>query len=133
MLRRAAWLASLVGALAFAAPALAGSKSSSIDLVVLSSGTSALTAEPSYGQTVTFEVHTTATDKPSVQARCYQDGVWVYSHTGFFYGGDSPSQYFTLASSAWTGGAADCTAELYYVNKKGASVTLATLLFHVNA
>jgi hypothetical protein len=38
----------------------------------------------------------------------------------------------TLQSQMWTGGAADCTATLYYTSGKRIEV-LATLPFHVDA
>ena len=67
-------------------------------------------------------------------ANCSQGGSSVYSHYGFFYGTPSTSQSFDLQSYVWTGGAADCTATLYYVDPtKGAEVDLATLPFHVDA
>jgi hypothetical protein len=123
----------LVALVAGAALAGNGGKSS-LSLVVLPSTGSSATTPAQWGDQVTFDVSTTATDMPSVQARCYQAGTLVYSHTGFFYGGASPSQVFTLRSTVWTAGAADCTARLYYVNaRQGKSVTLATLAFNVDA
>jgi hypothetical protein len=88
-----------------------------------------------YGDSVTFQVSTTATDKPLVEADCYQSGVRVYSHSAGFYP-DYPwpdSQVFNLSSSIWTGGAADCTAQLYMSDGKGGFNTLATLSFPVAA
>jgi hypothetical protein len=89
---------------------------------------------PNWGDTVTFDVSTTATSQPSVIADCSQNGALVYRHYGFFYGDWSPSQNFVLQSYAWTGGAADCTATLYYIDpQKGTEVDLATLPFNVGA
>jgi hypothetical protein len=89
---------------------------------------------PNWGDTVTFSVSTTATTQPSVIADCYQNGALVYRHYGFFYGDPSPSQNFALQSYAWTGGAADCTATLYYMDPhNGTEVDLATLPFPVYA
>jgi len=105
--------------------------SSTISVVLLNSTDGA----PHWGQTVTFSVSTTATDQPSVKLDCYQGGVRVYTHMAGFYP-DYPwpwSQNFTLRSSVWTSGAADCTAELYYMNSRGRSITLTTLSFHVYA
>jgi hypothetical protein len=84
---------------------------------------------------VTFSVSTTATDKPSVRLDCYQGGSLVYTHSAGFYPSYPwpQSQNYVLQSSAWTGGAADCTATLYYMNSKGTSVTLTTLSFPVYA
>jgi hypothetical protein len=60
----------------------------------------------------------------------------VYYHEGGFYPGDpwAPGdQMFDLQSSAWTSGAADCTATLFYINRKLQQVDLASLSFHVGA
>jgi hypothetical protein len=90
------------------------------------------TSGPIWGNQVSFAISTTQTDYPSVTASCTQNGTEVYRQFGFFY--PSPaSPTFTLRSTAWTGGAADCVAELYYVNNKGASVTLASTSFTVGA
>jgi hypothetical protein len=87
-----------------------------------------------WGDTVTFNVSTTATTQPSVITDCLQNGAVVYRHYGFFYGDPSPSQNFVLKSAAWTGGAADCTATLYYIDPTlGVELDLATLPFHVDA
>jgi hypothetical protein len=88
-----------------------------------------------YGQNVTFSVVTTATDKPMVQADCSQNGTRVYTHSAGFYP-DYPwpeSQTFNLASAAWTGGAADCTAKLYMSDGNGGFATLTTISFAVAA
>jgi hypothetical protein len=125
--------------LALASTASAGgrkSTSSSLSLVVLgtSGAASAQTAAGAHwGDSVTFDVSTTATDKPSVKTNCYQNGTLVYTQFGFFYPAPT-SPTFTLRSYVWTGAAADCTAELYSVNPaKGTSTTLATTNFHVDA
>ena len=55
----------------------------------------------------------------------------MYGHDGFFYD-PSPSPNFTLKSCVWTGGAAECTALLYYVDWKGREVDLSSLSFHVD-
>lgn len=66
-----------------------------------------------WGDTVRFNV-ANATDYPVVAVLCYQAGQLVYSASAGFY----PDykwpwmQNFLLSSSAWTGGAADCTATL---------------------
>lgn len=140
MLRRIAFTASLVVALALAATAFAanggGSKksSSSISLVMLtqSSDTTAPSSGPHWGDQVTFKVSTTA-EYPTVVANCYQNGSLAYTQFGYFYPAPK-SPTFTLRSYVWTGGAADCTAELYTVDPtKGSSTTLATLSFQVGA
>lgn len=108
------------------------SSSSSISLVMLAAATTAGTSGPVWGDQVTFAVSTTQTAYPSVMATCSQNGTVVYRQFGFFY--PSPaSPTFTLRSTAWTGGAATCVAELYYVNSKGASVTLASTSFAAGA
>ena len=82
----------------------------------------------------TFNVSTTATSQPSVNVDCNQNGALVYRHYGFFYGDPSPSQNFVLQSPAWTSGAADCTATLYYIDPTlGVELDLATLPFNVSA
>jgi len=68
-----------------------------------------------FGEQVTFEVSTTATDQPMVQVDCYQAGAHVYwASAGFYASYPWPwATNFTLRSSYWTGGAANCTATLY--------------------
>ena len=91
---------------------------------------------PNWGDTVTFSVSTTATTIPEVGTACYQNGTEVYYHEGGFYAGDpwAPAdQMFVLQSYAWASGAADCSATLFYMNKKLREVDLATLSFHVDA
>ena len=103
---------------------------SSLRLVLLDS----TDGQVNYHDQVTFEVSTTATAYPRVQVDCTQDGVDVYSASAGFY--DSYpwpwEREFTLASSWWTGGAADCVAQLYYWNGHKL-VTLQTTSFHVYA
>jgi hypothetical protein len=84
-----------------------------------------------YGQRVTFSVSTTATTKPMVSLDCYQSGTHVYwASAGFYEGYPWPwNREFQLASSYWTGGAADCTATLYSNGRNGRIVTLATTGF----
>jgi hypothetical protein len=82
---------------------------------------------PNWGDTITFNVSTTATTQPYVEVTCSQNGAVVYSAWAGFY--DSypwpGSQLMPLYSPSWTGGAADCTAVL--------DPNLATLKFHVDA
>ena len=88
---------------------------------------------PNYGDSVTFNVSTSATDNPQVSLKCYQTGVLVLDGSAGF-GANDPwawAQIFTLATAAWTSGAANCTATLYYYNGHGFS-TLATLGFQVD-
>lgn len=87
---------------------------------------------PNWNDQVTFDVSTTATDKPWVKLNCYQSGTWVSTSTAGFFPAYPWAPNFTLASGGWTSGAADCTATLYLVTSNGRSKTLATLGFHVN-
>jgi hypothetical protein len=103
--------------------------SSSLSLVMVSDVN---TPGVSYGDQVTFNVSTSAS-YPSVELDCYQGSTLVYSHIAGFYPSFGWSQDYTLGSSYWTGGAADCTATLYYTTKNGTNSTLGTLTFHANA
>jgi hypothetical protein len=88
---------------------------------------------PNWNDQVTFDVATTATDKPWVRLNCYQSGSWVSTSTAGFFEAYPWAPNFTLASGGWTSGAGDCTATLYLVTSNGRSKTLATLGFHVDA
>jgi hypothetical protein len=86
------------------------------------------------GQTVTFAVATTATDRPFVRVDCYQGTSWVYAASAGFFPDYPWSKDFPLASNMWTSGAADCTATMYMSKDGSTRVTnLATLKFHVDA
>ena len=124
-----------VVALVLATTAFAGKPTSSLELVVLPSGSTvtAATAEPSFGGQVTFDVSTTQSDQPYVNVRCYQDGTWVYDTWQGFYESYVPEPVFTLASRYWTEGAADCTARLLFFDRQGRARTLASTSFHVAA
>ena len=89
---------------------------------------------PNWGDTVTFDVSTTATSAPQVRLTCTQNGVRVYLADAAFYEGNPfwYMQMMQLESGAWTAGAADCSAVMYYSSGKR-TVTLATLDFHVDA
>jgi hypothetical protein len=89
-------------------------------------GTVALAGNPlpSFGETVTFEVHTTST-APWVTLKCYQNGTQVSQESNGVGRGD-----FTLGPTPlWTGGAADCTATLWTY---GSSTVLGSTSFPVN-
>jgi len=105
-----------------------GSSGSTLELVLLDSADSV----PNWGEHVTFNVSTTATSKPMVALDCYQGGTRVYGMTAGFYADYPFTTTYTLRSSNWTGGAADCQARLYYTahNK---TVILKTLAFTVAA
>jgi hypothetical protein len=84
-----------------------------------------------YGQNATFAVSSTAA-KPMVNLTCYQGGDWVTNQSVGFYAGWPWSTNFPLSSWKWTGGAADCTATLYYQTSKGTKV-MSTMAIHVEA
>jgi hypothetical protein len=121
-------------AMVAAAPAMAGkpsrSSGSSLSLVLLDS----TDGQAHWGQRVTFTVSTTATTEPHVSLKCYQSSTLVYStQTGYYASYPWPStQIMTLSSGAWTGGAASCTAVLYWFNGSK-TVTGSTLSFPVAA
>lgn len=121
---------------AVAAKAAGGGKntgstsSSSLTLVLLDS----TDGQAHWGQRVTFDVSTTATDAPYVDLACSQNGTVVLGATaGFFDSYPWPwTQVMTLSSQSWTGGDADCSATLYYLGAKRKYV-LSTLNFHAYA
>ena len=85
---------------------------------------------PNWGDSVTFDVATTATTEPHVDLKCSQNGTVVLGATSGFY--DSYpwpwTQVMTLSSTSWQGGAASCTATLYYFSGRK-NVVLSTLTF----
>ena len=89
---------------------------------------------PNWGDTVTFGVSTTATSVPYVNLACYQNSVRVASGTAGFFASYpwTWEQLMTLSSRTWTGGAAECKADLGYYGNKGAFVLLTSLSFHVD-
>lgn len=105
-----------------------GGTSSSLSLVMMNGATQA-----HFGAEVTFNVTTTAT-RPQVNARCYQNGVLVYSEWHGFFEGAWFGQIFTVGPTpSWSGGDADCTARIVVYTKRGTESTLATTSFHVYA
>jgi len=138
---RFALTAALIAVLVLVPTALAGKPgggsgtggSSSLSLVMFLDVTG--NGLVNYGDTVTFIVSTTATSTPMVRTACTQNGAQVYYHEGGFYAGDPWAPYdqrFTMASSIWTSGAADCVATLYYNGRRGAQVDLKSISFHVD-
>jgi hypothetical protein len=121
--------AALVLAPASLAKGPPASSSSSLRLVLMNS----TDGFAHWGQSVTFNVSTTATSRPFVGLNCYQNGAWVYTSSVGYYPGYPWDQFFTLMSGNWTTGAADCTATLYAVNSRGRQSNLASLSFHVYA
>jgi hypothetical protein len=82
---------------------------SSLELVLLD----AADGVANHGDRITFNLSTTATDRPYVSLRCYQDGAWVYAASVGYFDGYPWAKEFTLSSSSWPNGAGDCTARLY--------------------
>ena len=88
---------------------------------------------PNFGDTVTFNVSTSATSQPYVNVLCYQNGVQVMnSWNGFFEQALNPTRNFSLYSAEWKSGAASCTAWLDMYTKRGTS-QLASVSFQVGA
>ena len=86
-----------------------------------------------WGQRITFNASSSATYF-FVGVTCSQNGVTVYRADKGFYVGWPWSKDFWLQSSAWTSGAASCTAELYSQNSDGTNRrSLATMSFPVAA
>jgi hypothetical protein len=85
-----------------------------------------------WGDTVVFDVSTTATDQPFVNVQCVQNGALVYnSWNGYFDGALNRTRNFGFSSPSWKSGAADCVAylDMYSHNKWN---TLASTSFHVD-
>ena len=102
-----------------------GRDAGSLSLVVLAP------PDVNYGETVTFEVSTSAS-KPYVNVRCYQGTAFVYDSWAGFYPGAWFGQTFTLSGPSWSAGAADCTARLVSFAKNGRERTLASMQFAVS-
>ena len=86
---------------------------------------------PHWAQDITWQVSTTATDRPFVAVSCTQGGSIVFNASAGYYAGYRWDSTMTLSSQAWTGGAASCTARLYYTSSNGREITLNTLGFQV--
>ncbi len=136
MLSKIAVAATIAVSLVFAGTAFAGKPASSSIagpfLVSGSSPTDAAAVAPQFGQTITFNVSTTATSNPFVNVNCYQNGALVMnSWSAFFPGGTN--QNFGLYSPSWQSGAANCTADLGMLANNGKWKVLASTSFTVNA
>lgn len=119
-------LIAAVAALAIAPAALAGKGggkppggggggSSSISLVLMDGATQA-----AHNGRVTFNVSTTATDRPFVGLRCYQGTNFVYDGYVGYFPGAMFDPWFTLGSPYWADGVpASCTARLFYYDRRG--------------
>jgi hypothetical protein len=87
---------------------------------------------PNWGDTVTFNVSTTATAQPYVHLVCSGNGIGYDSWRGYFSGSLDTNWNFVLSSGGWTSGGADCTAWLGMYTKQGFR-QLASTSFHVDA
>jgi len=87
---------------------------------------------PHYGDIIRFNVSTTATTSPYVNLNCYQNGNLVAVGWAGYFDGALGTGDFGLYSPQWTGGAANCTANLDMRTSKGWKV-LASTSFDVSA
>ena len=81
-------------------------------------------ASPSFGDTVTFTATYDLNERyglPYMVLDCFQDGAHVYSGgTGFGWGAyPAGGSAFTLASTLWTSGPANCKTTFYGLNQDG--------------
>lgn len=84
-----------------------------------------------YGEQVTFSVSTTRTDRPWVNARCYQDGGSVYGQWHGLFDGYGFEPVFTMGPTpSWSGGDAECVAEVGFFHR-GSFRALASTSFLV--
>lgn len=85
-----------------------------------------------HGDSITFNVSTTATSTPEVGLRCYQGSAWVLDGYVGYYPSYAFNPYFTLDSSYWDSSqSASCTARLFYYDSRSREHVLATLSFDV--
>lgn len=125
-------LALLVGPAAFVALAKGGSHVASRSTLRVVMVDPADTVA-NYGDVITFSVDTTETTRPFVGLACMQGEDLVYSKSAGIFPSYSFSQTFTLSSAWWPGGAAECTATLYYFTSNGRERRIGTLDFPVAA
>jgi hypothetical protein len=85
-----------------------------------------------WGDTVMFNMTTTATAQPYVHLVCSGNGIGYDSWKGVFAGSLDTNWNFVLSSGGWTSGAGDCTAWLGMYTKRGFN-QLASTSFHVDA
>ena len=110
-------------------PSSGGSSSISAPVMVADNNGNGL---PNWGDTVTFNMSTTATAQPYVHMVCSGNGIGYDSWKGVFAGSLDTNWNFVLSSGGWTSGAGDCTATLGMYTKRGFS-QLASTSFHVDA
>src|SRR5262245_62490126 len=85
-----------------------GSGGGTISLVLLDSPDGL----PHFKGVVTFSVSTSVTAYPYVTLRCFQNNAVVSGQTNAMFPGSLGENFHLGPSSAWTTGAADCTANL---------------------
>ncbi len=86
----------------------------------------------SHGDSINFNVSTSATAKPEVGVRCYQGSNWIYDGYVGYWPDYMFTPYFTLDSGYWASGVqATCTARMFYYDSRGREQVLATLNFTV--
>jgi hypothetical protein len=92
-----------------------GGGSSSFSLVLMDGATQA-----AHNGRITFNVSTTATDRPFVGLRCWQGTNFVYDGYVGYFPGALFDPWFTLDSPYWADGVqASCTARLFYYDRRG--------------
>lgn len=82
-----------------------------------------------YNQWIRFNVSTAATTEPWVNLKCFQGGTLVAQGWEGYFERSLSDGNFRLNSGMWTGGEADCTADL----TKPDHAVLASTSFHVYA
>ena len=126
-------IAAIVAALAFAAATLAGNAPAGAGSVLAGSRTgswialsqvsgNAAAAQPSLGSSVAFSTgYPSSVKNPRIEVLCYQDGSLVYGEAG----GVNDSFRLGGGGSIWlaNGGAASCTANLFYFGQHAGSQT----------
>ncbi len=89
-------------------------------------------SDPHFGDQVTFTVSTDGTDRPWVNARCFQAGELVYEQWHGIYEDYFFEPVFTLGPTPkWTSGGANCVADLVQWLKNGSPKTIASVQFDV--
>ena len=88
---------------------------------------------PNHKDTITYKVSTTATTTPEVGTRCYQGGKFVLDAYSGYFNSSIQGPNVTLNSGYWDASkAASCTGRLFYYDRHGRQVVLATLSYNVN-
>jgi len=106
-----------------------GGKSSTTVAVVVLDGADAV---PNHTERVTFDVTTTATDRPFIQLMCWQGATGVYNNSMGDFDTYMFDPWLTLDSSYWTAGVeASCRARVYHYNRRGQQVDLTSMDFGV--